>query len=188
VSDNGWFVAQSIGSTGDVQILDDDLAITSSNLTLNATGPNGVTVLSYTAAPTLAVTVTDEDASPPAPACTPGVGTVFAIGTTTTVHCTETDSDDTNSQVTTSFTVTVVGAAGQLTALYNRVVGVGPGNGLVAKIAAAQSGLARGNKSATCGPLALFVTQVQAQSANIGTALAAQLIAEAKQIEAVVGC
>jgi hypothetical protein len=186
VSDNGWFAAQSIGSTGDVQIPDDDLAITASNLTVNATGPTGTTV-NYTTAPTVAVTVTDEDASPPAPVCSPLPGTVFAIGTTT-VNCSATDSEDTNSPVTTSFTVTVVGATGQLTALQGQVKGVGPGTSLAAKLAAVQGDLKVGAKGDACGTLTAFIAQVKSISASIGKTLANQLIAEATQIKTVLRC
>jgi hypothetical protein len=187
VTDNGWFVAQSIGSVGDVQIPDNDLTISASNLTVNATGPNGATV-NYTTAPTVAVTVTDgDDASPPAPVCSPGAGTVFAIGMKT-VQCSATDSDDSNSPVTTSFTVTVVGASGQLTALQKQVMGVGPGTSLVDKLTTVQSYLTAGNKAKACGTLNAFTIQVNTLKGSIGTTLAKQLVAEAKQAEAVIGC
>jgi hypothetical protein len=182
VPDNGWFVTETIGSSDDVQIPDDDLAISASNLTVSATGPNGAKV-NY-AAPT----VTDgDDASAPAPVCSPLAGTVFAIGTTT-VQCTATDSDDTNSPVSTSFTVTVVGAAGQVTALQAQVKGVGPGTSLAAKLAAVQTNLKVGDKQDACGILNAFITQVNSLKPSIGPTLAAQLIAEAKQIKTVIGC
>jgi hypothetical protein len=151
------------------------------SVTVNATGPSGATV-TYNSS-----FADNKDGSGIASGagCSPASGSTFAIGTTT-VNCTA--FDVVGNEATASFPVHVLGAADQLGNLYTQVQGVAPGNGLAAKIAAAQNGLARGNKSATCGPLALFITQVQAQSANIGTAAAAQLIAEAKQIEAVVGC
>jgi len=69
---------------------------------------------------------------------------VFPVGTTT-VTCTATDSDDSDSPVSTSFTVTVKGAAGQLSDLYQAVQGVGPGKSLSSKIQQAESYLAAGD-------------------------------------------
>jgi large repetitive protein len=48
-------------------------------------------------------------ATVPSAVCSPPSGSTFAVGTTT-VHCTASDSDDANSPVTTSFTVTVTSA------------------------------------------------------------------------------
>jgi hypothetical protein len=183
VTDNGWFTAQSIpkNPNGDVPIPDDDLTIaTVSNVTVNATGPNGATV-NYTVP-----TVTDsDDASAPAALCLPAAG-VFAIGPPITVQCTATDSDDTNSPQTTSFTVTVVGATGQLAALKTAVQGVGTGTSLADKITQVQAYLAAKNKAKACGTLNAFITQVKTQSKSIATAN--QLIGSAMQIEVVVGC
>ena len=84
--------------------VDNDLGLTNmpANITTNATSPQGA-VVSYTPP-----TATDESGDNPGPAvnCTPPSGSTFAIGTTT-VTCTATDSDDTNSPVSGSFTVTV---------------------------------------------------------------------------------
>src|SRR5260370_1163542 len=83
---------------------DSDLGLTNmpTNITTNATSPQGV-VVHYTPP-----TATDEsgDSSTALVTCTPASGSTFAIGTTT-VTCTATDSDDTNSPVSQSFTVTV---------------------------------------------------------------------------------
>ena len=82
--------------------VDNDLGLTNmpGNITTNATSPQGAVV---TYAPP---TVVDEDNPLPAVNCSPAAGSTFAIGTTT-VTCTVTDSDDTNSPVSKSFTVTV---------------------------------------------------------------------------------
>jgi hypothetical protein len=82
---------------------DTDLALTNgpANITTNATQLGGATVTST------APTVVDEDNPRPTVACSPASGSVFPIGTTT-VTCTATDADDTNSPVTATFTVTVV--------------------------------------------------------------------------------
>jgi hypothetical protein len=82
--------------------VDHDLALTNlpSNITTNATSPQGATV-TYTLP-----TVVDEDNPLPPVNCLPASGSTFAIGTTT-VTCTVSDSDDSNSPVSQSFSVTV---------------------------------------------------------------------------------
>jgi predicted outer membrane repeat protein len=85
-----------------VTVNDSDLGLTNmpSNITTNATSPQGA-VVTYTPP-----TVVDED-NPLLPVnCSPASGSTFAIGTTT-VTCTVSDSDDSNSPVSASFTVTV---------------------------------------------------------------------------------
>ncbi len=81
---------------------DDDLGLTNmpSNITTKATSPQGATV-SYPLP-----TVVDEDSPLPQVNCSPASGTTFALGTTT-VTCTVADSDDSNSPVSQSFSVTV---------------------------------------------------------------------------------
>ncbi len=85
-----------------VTINDSDLGLTNmpSNITTNATSPQGA-VVTYT--PPIVV---DEDNPLPSANCTPASGSTFAIGTTK-VTCTVSDSDDTNSPVSQSFSVTV---------------------------------------------------------------------------------
>jgi hypothetical protein len=171
------------------QLPDADLGITvPGSITTDATGPSGAAV-------SFAVTVTDpDDASPPAAMCaipsgaTVTSGSVFPIGTTK-VTCTASDSDDSNSPVSGSFTVTVLGAAGQLASLGQAVQGVGPGTSLEDKITKAQSYLASGNIADACGTLTGFVNEVRAQSGkSIPPAQAAQLIADAQRIQAVLAC
>jgi hypothetical protein len=84
------------------EVLDDDLAIGSApDLTVPALSKRGV-VVTY-AAPE----ATDpDDVEPPVVTCTPPSGSLFPVGTTT-VTCTATSPDDTPSEVSTSFTVTV---------------------------------------------------------------------------------
>jgi hypothetical protein len=81
---------------------DSDLGLTNmpATITTNATSPQGA-VVTYTSP-----TVVDEDSPLPTASCTPASGSTFAIGTTT-VTCTVSDSDDSNSPVSQSFTVTV---------------------------------------------------------------------------------
>lgn len=165
-------------------VSDPDLAVSQpQDVTVGATGPTGATV-SY---PAPAVTDPDDGTAPVA-VCTPASGTVFVIGTTT-VQCAATGSDDTPSEVTTSFTVTVNGAAAQLAALYQAVQGVGPGNSLANKVSTAQSYLASGDTADACGALTGFIHEVQAQSGKtIPAGRAAWLNAAAKRIQAVLAC
>ncbi|HEY6539299.1 MAG TPA: choice-of-anchor Q domain-containing protein, partial [Ktedonobacteraceae bacterium] len=91
-----------VSQTFTVTVNDTDLGLTNipSNITTNATSPQGATV---TYAPPTAV---DEDTPLPAVNCTPASGSVLPIGTTT-VTCTVNDSDDTPSTASGNFSVTV---------------------------------------------------------------------------------
>lgn len=164
-------------------VADADLALTTpANITTDATGPSGATV-AYPLP-----TVTDEDSPLPTPDCNPATGTTFAIGQTT-VTCSVSDTDDSNSPVSTTFTVTVNGASTQLSALHQAVVGVGPGTSLADKISQAQSYLAAGNTPAACSTLTGFIQEVQAQTGKkIPAATASQLITAAQRIQNVLGC
>ncbi|MGH3197984.1 MAG: hypothetical protein ACRDNT_19175, partial [Streptosporangiaceae bacterium] len=177
-------------SSGDGQVTisytvpDHDLAIASAaDITTDATGPSGATV-SYPAPK-----VTDpDDGAPPAPVCAPASGTAFAIGATT-VTCTATDSDDTNSPVSTHFTVTVLGAAAQLTALHQAVLHVGSGRLLARTVAQAQRQVAAGRTRAACVTLTVFQFEVRVQAPwRIPAGQARMLIADARRIQAVLGC
>jgi hypothetical protein len=164
-------------------ISDDDLglSVTPGNISADATSPLGATV-TYTVP-----TAVDEDTPATASvACTPPPGSVFAIGLTS-VTCTATDADDVNDPV--SFTVTVNGATQQLSSLSAAVHGVGPGASLASKVAAVETALGAGQTGIACSTLAAFGNEVQAQtSKSIAAGVAAGLIADAEQIEAVIGC
>jgi HYR domain len=164
---------------------DDDLALSGvpSDMSVDATGPDGAPV-TY-AAPT----AVDEDTPATASvSCSPSSGSTFAIGVTT-VTCTATDADDLNSPVSQSFTVTVKGAAQQLSDLASAVRGVGPGASLAHKVAAAEAALAKGEKRKACRSLEAFRDEVRAQAGKtIPVAEARELIADARRIEAVIGC
>ncbi|MGH3209016.1 MAG: glycine-rich protein [Trebonia sp.] len=171
------------------QLPDDDLGITvPGNISTDATGPSGAAV-------SFAVTVTDpDDASPPAAVCTipSGAtvtsGSVFSIGTTK-VTCTASDPDDSNSPVSASFTVTVVGAVGQLASLYQAVQGVGVRHVLADTVKVAQHQLAEGHTHLACLALTVFTVEVRLQTPRyIPAGTAAQLIASARQIQAVLAC
>lgn len=163
---------------------DSDLTIgTPADITVDAAGPSGAAV-SY---PLPGVSDPD-DATAPTPACSPASGATFAIGVTT-VRCTATDPDDSPSTVSTSFKITVEGAAAQLASLGQAVQGVGPGSSLTDKITAAQSYQASGNTADACSTLTGFIQEVQAQSGkSIPAGQAAQLTADATRIRAVLAC
>lgn len=145
------------------------------NITTPATGPSGATV-TY---PAPVVTDTGNP-SPPAATYTPASGSVFPIGTTT-VTCTATDPDDFPSTASTSFTITVEGAAAQLAALRQAVHGLG----IPAIIAGvAQQQLSAGHPTLACQTLTQFITDVRLQ---ITASTAAPLIADAERIQAVLG-
>jgi hypothetical protein len=164
-------------------VADADLALSQpANLGADATSPAGATVTYALPA------VIDEDAIKPTPSCIPAPGSTIPIGTTT-VTCTVTDSDDTNSPVRTIFTVHVKGAAEQLSDLLTAVQGVGPGTSLAGKVQQAQTSLAAGDVADTCGTLGGFIHEVQAQAGkSISNAQAQQLVDMATRIQAVVGC
>jgi len=164
---------------------DNDLGLSAipANIVTDATAPNGA-IVSY-----VLPVARDEDRPATATVvCTPPSGARFAIGTTT-VRCTASDPDDTDSPVSGSFTITVNGAAQQLSALNTAVQGVGPGNSLASKISSARSALASGHLAAACAGLQAFLSETRAQSGKkIPTPNATTLLADAQRIQAVVGC
>ena len=87
-----------------------------------------------------------------------------------------------------SFAVTVQGAAAQLAALHQAVQGVGPGASLADKIAQAQAYLAAGDSTDAISTLTAFINEVNAQAGkHIPASQAAQFIADAKRIQALLG-
>jgi hypothetical protein len=169
--------------------VDNDLGLSNmpSNITTNATSPQGA-VVTYTLP-----TVVDEDNPLPPVNCSPASGSTFAIGTTT-VTCTATDSDDTPSSVSQSFSVTVNGAATQLNALISLVNSfhLAPGGiqtSFDSQLQAVQTDLTNNNTAQACSDLTSFMNHAQAQSGKYLTGSQAdQMIAAAQQIQAVLGC
>jgi hypothetical protein len=163
---------------------DNDLAVSvPADMTVNATGPAGAAV-------TFTATASDaDDSAVPAVSCTPASASTFAVGTTT-VTCGASDADDVNSPVSGTFTVTVVGAAGQLTQLQQSVTALGPGAAVLDKtLARASKDLQAGASARVCADLTTFEGQVTSQTGHsVPPAVAGQLIASAQQIQAVIGC
>jgi hypothetical protein len=148
------------------------------NITTDATGPSGATV-TY---PLPAVTDPD-NLTPPTAVCKPASGSLFPIGTTT-VTCTATDDNDVITSVSTTFTITVNGAAAQLAALVQAANALGFGNIPALFAGIAQQQLAAGHATLACQTLNQFISDVRQQ---VPASTAATLIAAAERIQAVLG-
>jgi hypothetical protein len=135
---------------------DNDLALTNvpANITVDATSPAGA-VVTYT--PPSAV---DEDSPAPSVNCDHAFGATFPIGTTS-VTCTVTDSDDTNSPVSASFTVTVNPLATSLT--------VSPATGTLGGTTSLVATLTYGNGAAVSGKTITFTLNGNAFAGNTAT-------------------
>jgi hypothetical protein len=146
----------------------------------NATGPPGTTV-PFSAIATDAIDPT------PTVACVPPSGATFAIGTTL-VHCTAADAAGNTASA--SFAVTVRGASAELGLLRTFVGALDvPGKSLDSQLAAVAAGLAAGRPDQACGVLGAFTNQARAQSGKqLTVAEANKLVADGKQIEAVIDC
>ena len=167
---------------------DSDLALTNvpGNMTVNATGPGGA-VVTYTPP-----TVVDEDAVTPNVHCLPKSGSLFAIGETT-VTCTVSDADDSNSPVSKMFSVTVNGALAQLEdpllpdvkampASIGRLILVNAVNDMI-------NNLQAGRTASVCSDLTFMTLVVQAWSGDLmTTAQGDTILADINQIIAVLGC
>jgi hypothetical protein len=153
------------------------------SITVDATSPAGA-VVHY---PVPAVS-DPANAHPPAAVCTPASGSTFAIGTTT-VTCTVKDPAATPASVSKSFTVTVLGAAAQLTDLAGALPGGVGGQLLAPDVAAAASALAAGQKLLATLDLDKFIAAVAVleHAGAISPAAAQTLTAAAQQIIAVIG-
>jgi hypothetical protein len=120
--------------------------------------------------------------------CSPASGTTFPIGTTT-VHCSASDADDSNSPVSADFKVTVLGAGVQLRALLTFVRGLPPGTSLPSKVQAAINYFNRGDIRDTCIALTGVINQAQAlKGKKLTAAQADTVIAAARNIRSVLQC
>jgi hypothetical protein len=186
--DNGE-TACDVGAYEFSDPVDNDLRLTNmpSNITTNATSPQG-SVVTYTPP-----TVVDEDNPLPPVNCSPASGSVFPIGTTN-VMCSVSDSDDSNSPVSQGFSVTVNGAATQVSELISLVNSfhLSPGGiqtSFDSQLQAVQTDLTNNNTAQACSDLTSFISHAQAQSGkHLSVSQADQMIAAAQQIQAVLGC
>ena len=186
-------VSSTNGGTGNtatatLTVVDSDLALTGvpANVTTNATGPTGA-VVHYTPP-----TATDEGGETPTVGCLPASGSTFAIATTT-VTCTATDADDSNSPVTASFTVTVKGATGHFQDLLASVGALPSSTAksvLSIQVGDALTAAQAGNTSRVCMDLfgVIRTAQTQESYGQLTAAQATSIINAANQIAAVVGC
>ncbi|HJT57966.1 MAG TPA: right-handed parallel beta-helix repeat-containing protein [Ktedonobacteraceae bacterium] len=168
--------------------VDNDLALTNmpGNITTDASSPQGA-VVTYTPP-----TVVDEDSPLPTANCSPASGSTFAIGTTT-VTCMVSDSDDSNSPVSQGFTVTVNGAATQISNLITTVNGFhfkkAIQGTLDAELQVALTAVNQGKTKVACASLDLFIGEVKLLTGHgITSSQASQLVAAATQIRNVLGC
>jgi hypothetical protein len=166
-----------------VEVVDILPPVVSVPATINqdATGPSGASV-SFTA------TATDDDRRIPAPpvTCTSASGSTFAIGDTM-VTCTATDSYGNVGRA--SFTVHVRGAAELFADAVAASRDVGPGNALLSAIERAEASFAAGNVAGSCKVLEDYLRLLQVYSGKqVAADLAAKLTADARRIQAVVGC
>jgi hypothetical protein len=169
---------------------DTDLALTNipANITTSATSSQGA-VVTYTAP-----TATDESGDNPGPSvsCNRASGSTFPVGISS-VTCTVSDSDDTPGSVSHSFTVTVNGAATQISNLITTVNGMGLSSGLQnsldVKLNAALKAVKAGQTATACSDLSDFIGEAQSQSGKgMTVSQANQLIAAATNIKKVLGC
>jgi hypothetical protein len=180
----GGFINSSLGFGSLILSgLDGDLALTGvpSNITVDATTSAGATA-------TFSAPVATDEETPPSVTCDHASGATYPIGTTT-VTCSATDSDDTPSTATASFTVTVNGATDQLNDLLTYAGPLPPGHSFGDDVQAALNDVAGKNTSGACAQLASLITLANSQSGKkLTTAQAAHILAAATQIEQVLGC
>ena len=161
--------------------------VTATALTVDATGPSGATVPNYPA------TAADNLDPSPVIICTPAAPHTFAIGDTP-VSCTATDHAG-NVSPPATFTVHVIGASGQLTALSSGFAALslptGLENDLGHKLDNATKALAQGHVDQAVQKLVEFSSGValdlRKKQPAIDPSDGQSLIAAANQIELVLG-
>jgi Tol biopolymer transport system component len=164
--------------------IDPPLLTLPANRIVDATSPAGATV-------TYAVTATDTVDPLPSVSCSPPSGSTFPVGTTT-VNCSASDVSGNTS--TGSFTVTVLSAKQQLTRLVTQILTASRLPAAVqVQLLAALASFDPSNpaqRRAACLGLQGFSVLVQrlAAAGRIPAAQAADWIAEATRIRAVLGC
>ena len=156
-------------------------------ISTSATGSNGALV-SYVAS------ATDNVDPNPTVVCDRASGTLFSVGATT-VLCTARDAA--GNDASGSFTVTVKGAAEQLTDIRAAVQSLnltqGIANSLDAKLANLEQAITsnrNGDRVSACNKLDAFVNEVnaQVQAGRLTSTQAAPLITAANRVKAVLGC
>jgi hypothetical protein len=151
--------------------------------TVNATSRAGAVVR-------FAASASDTQDPNPKVSCAPSSGSTFAIGAST-VTCTA--SDLAGNVTPGHFTVNVLGAGAQVSALVRRVkadhLRPSVASGLVADLSAATAALAAHSKPHTCSAMGAFIRAVRAATGHgIPVREAAILAGAAARIRAVIGC
>jgi sugar lactone lactonase YvrE len=153
---------------------------------INATSPAGASAI-FTA------TASDTVDPNPSVTCQPSSSAQFPIGTTL-VTCSATDGS--GNTATGTFTVTIVGAPGQLANVVTQIQTFNVQQGIVSSLdsklndaLSALSAASTGDFATACGSVYAFVNEVNAQSGRkITTQQATQLRNAANQIIATIGC
>ena len=154
------------------------------DITLPATSPAGAVAYYF-------VTATDNCPEPVAVECAPVSGSTFPIGLNTVLCLAE---DAAGNIAMSSFTVTVKGAAEQITDLTALVesLSLAPAmaNSLLVKLRDAGALLSRGNEQGACGRLKDFIAEVSALAgkSQLPQYQADVLMQEASRIRAVLAC
>ena len=153
------------------------------SFSVDATSPAGATA-------TYLASASDLVDPTPTLSCVPASGAVFPIGTTA-VKCTATD--DAGNSASGSFTITVRGAAVQITALIEKTEAFVDRPAIEAALRvmlqAASQALAAKRKPTTCAALAVYIIGVRAVPGGIlSPAGKSELIADATRIRTVIGC
>jgi hypothetical protein len=163
------------------------LSLPGSPVTVNATSPQGAPVI-YTAT----ASEPDDASATPSVSCSPASGSTFPIGATT-VNCTASDAASPPDVSSGSFQVVVKGAAAQVSDLINLVNSFHLSKSLQTaldnKLQDVLTAINGGQTTTACSELTDFIGHVQAQiGKGLTVSQATQLIAAAKQIQAVLGC
>jgi hypothetical protein len=156
------------------------------NMTVDATSPAGAVV-------TYAASATDSASGSVAVTCAQPSGSTFPIGTST-VNCTAVDGA--GNRVDGSFQLLVQAAAAQVSDLTVTVQSFNLAQGIensldtkLQNVLSALNAAKNGSVANVCNQLNAFINQTMAQSGKqLTVAQANQLIAAARQIEAVIGC
>ena len=149
------------------------------DVVINATSPGG-------SAFTFTATATDDNDPHPVISCVPSSGSSFAIGTTSDT-CSA--SDASGNTATASFSVTVKGAAQQISDLQSYVASLNLTNGVTNSLESKLRAAAQDGVPGSCGDLKDFASQVSSQTGKtISSQQSAVLLTSAARIESVLGC
>jgi len=123
------------------------------------------------------------------PTCTPASGSTFAVGTNT-VSCSATDA--VGNKASGTFTITVIGAAEQISVLQRWVerqsLNATVQKQLVAALKKAGQAAASGDSSTTCKQLANVISIVTSNQTKLTNSVVNKILNDVARIQAAVGC